>query len=76
MKKNNQSFESARKHVDKHAATILGRISDEKEVGGTKSTFQITGVTRASRRRSDSPPVDSRLITLTLLPYFAILAGG
>ncbi|KAI0239486.1 E3 SUMO-protein ligase RanBP2 [Lamellibrachia satsuma] len=31
MKKNNQLFESARKHVDKYAATILGRISDEKE---------------------------------------------
>ena len=77
MKKNNQSFESARKHVDKHAATILGRISDEKEVGGTKSTFQITGdgVTRASR--SHSPPVDSRLIlVITLLPCCAILAGG
>jgi len=33
MKKNNQSFESARKQVDKYAAGILGRISDEKEVG-------------------------------------------
>ena len=73
MKKNNQSFESARKHVDKHAATILGRISDEKEVGGTKSTFQITG---GGVSLGDSRKPQRFAARRQLLPCCAILAGG
>ena len=53
MKKNNQLFESARKHVDKYAATILGRISDEKEVG-SPNVRSLKSLELGQRRCLDS----------------------